>query len=136
MDRRWLRNSRTTISLPALKKIVEQDQIQLAHRPSARNSNPPPIKPCTQSVMRQYALPCSHRIKALLDAQGGILKKENFHPRWWLVVPLDETDPLLRIDDSIIKHNPPMSATNGKVEPPHRLTKKKKKTEAAQTVPG
>ena len=133
MDRDWLGNLRTSIVFPALKKIVQQYKLYQKHEPSRKNPTPPPPQPCTKSVMQQFALPCSHRIKELLVEQGGHLSKENVHPRWWLQLPLDNSDPFLRINDPVIKNNPLIDVANKKDESLRRLASKRKRKQPGQT---
>jgi hypothetical protein len=61
----WLGNMRSKISRKAVKLVVQQhNKLLNALRNTPRN--PDPLPPCSQSFVRQFGLPCAHRIQEAL----------------------------------------------------------------------
>ena len=59
----------------------------------------PPLDRCTSQFTTQYGIPCRHELLERYKDGKLVLKKEDFHPYWWLERSLADEDEYLRYQE-------------------------------------
>jgi len=99
VGKEWLREAPYNVAHMALKKITEQYRIMLGAIPTRKRPNPPPLDDCTSQFTAQFSIPCSHELLRRHEANELRLRKEDFHPYWWLERSLVDENQYLRYQE-------------------------------------
>lgn len=96
----WLGDTNRCVSYRAINLVNSQWLMVMASKRDMHRQ----LKPCTGAFRKQLGLPCAHEIDEFLE-HNDTLTRDHFDRFWWLDRPLDEEEPLFRIQDPLVVQN-------------------------------